>query len=442
MDDQWVLPADSEPDVERQLETLERAQNALWAQLRTEDDPDRRMALLAEFSENRKTIERLTESLGYRQSAGSPLADTAYRVHLLDEPRPRSVDTPFPADDEDELPLASRRQFSFDEYGDLVGLPDGGPDAPGFVNGNATSANGNGSAGGGATVNGNGNGNGNGNAGAATANGERDAGAEAAANGDGARNGMTDPRPIVDDRSPSAGLRPPAPPPERPGRRPGRTSSGDLPTGPVPAAPSALGASFESSSQPSGPEARHGDEIGQQGPPPRPSADGASAPRPAYPDYGRRTPVGAKASGSRAPEHRTASPDPTSPIPAGGRTETTSAASRAAQFLTDADSPRRGLLLLGGLVVVLALAWFAFGRGGDGATELASGGSAADRDGEDLAGPAADLALGEIVVGLRNMGLDAVIAERRGPIDRAGRDGADRGGPRRRPRTRPDDRAR
>ena len=66
------------------LSSLQRAQDELWAKLRREVDPDRRMALLSAFGENRAEIERLTEVLGAsgRSVVERPLA---YRVELIDD---------------------------------------------------------------------------------------------------------------------------------------------------------------------------------------------------------------------------------------------------------------------------------------------------------------------------------------------------------------------
>ncbi len=81
-DDHWLNPSDSEAGATDRLAALQRAQDALWLQLRNEEDPERRMVLLSQFSENRAAIEQLTESVA---AGGDPTSVTEHlRVELID----------------------------------------------------------------------------------------------------------------------------------------------------------------------------------------------------------------------------------------------------------------------------------------------------------------------------------------------------------------------
>lgn len=72
MDEQRSNQPRSDYEANNQLEALRLIQEELWTTLRSEDDPDIRMALLARFAENRDTIADLTSraacSSGQRQS--------------------------------------------------------------------------------------------------------------------------------------------------------------------------------------------------------------------------------------------------------------------------------------------------------------------------------------------------------------------------------------
>ena len=118
------------------------------------------------------------------------------------------------------------------------------------------------------------------------------------------------------------------------------------------------------------------------------------------------------------PRHRSPSPPPVRSHPA--RTSQTPIVAKRRKpeppSSPGPDSLRRILLVLGGLGVVLGMAWFLLGRSSDEPpTSVAS--EVADGDAlDEPASPTADLELGELVVGLRNLGLNGVLAERRGEV--------------------------
>ena len=87
MDDQRIYSSESKPEnAATQLASLQRQQDALWVELRSEDDPDRRMALLSQFSENRSAIAQLSKSDG--ESIGPSAGSFGYRVELIDDAAP------------------------------------------------------------------------------------------------------------------------------------------------------------------------------------------------------------------------------------------------------------------------------------------------------------------------------------------------------------------
>ena len=84
MDDTGPHAYHSGPDPARELAELEAAQQELWSTLREEDDPELRMSLLSQFSENRAEIGRLRAELGAEvQSTGRTAP--FYQVELVGE---------------------------------------------------------------------------------------------------------------------------------------------------------------------------------------------------------------------------------------------------------------------------------------------------------------------------------------------------------------------
>ena len=84
---------------------------------------------------------------------------------------------------------------------------------------------------------------------------------------------------------------------------------------------------------------------------------------------------------------------------------------------SEAESPRRALMLLAGLVAVLGVSWVLLsGPGGDAPTSAASEPTGSTSVDEQVAAPSADAEVDEIMVGLSNMGLNTVGAERRGSV--------------------------
>lgn len=101
MEEPWNHPHESMDDAATELRSLQEAQRELWATLRNEDDPELRMSLLSQFSENRAAIDELTEQLGLETGGGT---GQEYRVEIVEgddilgEPtpqRPGSSSLPF-----------------------------------------------------------------------------------------------------------------------------------------------------------------------------------------------------------------------------------------------------------------------------------------------------------------------------------------------------------
>jgi basic membrane protein A len=277
----------------QELTSLQRAQDELWAQLRGEVDPDRRMSLLSEFGDNRAEIERLTEALG---ASGRAVDDgpVAYRVQLVDQ-------------DSAEPEVTGDGPLTFDDAGDLV-------PSPGLASSHAAHLD--------------------------LDRDQREMEVETVlrANAD--------------------------------------HEDGD-----------------------------DHDDLGQVGVEDAPATLGRAADRPVPPPPPTR---------SRPPAPQSRPPAMTSQHPVITKSRTVQQRARANDSSPRPDGSRRILLLFGGLGVGLAMAWLLLARTSDDpstsvASEVADG--AAD---DSPAAPATDVALGELVVGLRNMGLDGVLAERRG----------------------------
>ncbi len=92
MDDTGPHTYDSGQDPVGELAALEAAQQELWATLREEDDPELRMSLLSQFSENRAAIGRLRTQLGVDQggAGGAP----HYQVELVGQDGDDDFDRP------------------------------------------------------------------------------------------------------------------------------------------------------------------------------------------------------------------------------------------------------------------------------------------------------------------------------------------------------------
>ncbi|MEM9613768.1 MAG: BMP family ABC transporter substrate-binding protein [Actinomycetota bacterium] len=84
MDDTGPHAYDSGQDPAGELAELEAAQQQLWATLREEDDPELRMSLLSQFSENRAAIGHLRAELG-ADGQGATGAAPFYQVELVGE---------------------------------------------------------------------------------------------------------------------------------------------------------------------------------------------------------------------------------------------------------------------------------------------------------------------------------------------------------------------
>lgn len=99
MDDTGPRAYDSGQDPAGELAELEAAQQQLWATLREEDDPELRMSLLSQFSENRAAIGRLRAELG-ADNQGPGISAPFYQVELV----PDAADDDHPAPEPAVLP--------------------------------------------------------------------------------------------------------------------------------------------------------------------------------------------------------------------------------------------------------------------------------------------------------------------------------------------------
>ncbi|MGI9614090.1 MAG: BMP family ABC transporter substrate-binding protein [Acidimicrobiales bacterium] len=292
MGEQWSHRSGAQADTDEELAALQRAQDDLWSKLRGEVDPDRRMALLSAFSENRAEIERLTEELAV---SGRPVGEPAvsYRVAVVD-PEETAERLAFDASGE-LVPSASsaRAHAQHVEVDPTLSTP------AGFLHDN----------------------------GQQFEIGDR-------------HHELYEAVELQEEE-------------ER--YEPRRADTGVFDR-----------------------EARTGQAQPHRQPSPPPVRN--------QPARTSQTPVVVERQKPEAP---------TSPGP---------------------DSLRRILLVLGGLGVVLGMAWFLLGRSSDDpptsvASEVADGDAA-----NEPAAPTSDLELGELVVGLRNLGLNGVVAERRGAV--------------------------
>lgn len=320
---QWTDSAGSDSEgPAHQLEALRLIQHELWTTLRSEDDPEVRMALLARFGENRVAIDRLTEQLGGDDVADEP---PGYRVELVDGPAQNGhVDQ-----------VAQNGQ---------VGRPRGLGDLMGAVTppGDANEAD--------------------------VARAQRD----------------------------------------EPLDEPGLSSS-----------------YFTAPSAPIGPMA---DRFSAPPPPPvrRPTDRDAGRPTDRPTDRPAARPVDrqqrpAPVAGSHEPRSVGASASVTAERSAGSKRSSDSLSGFMPTFLSSngvtGESPQRALVLLGGLLAVLGLAWFVLSGPSDEETaSTAASDVVATGDEQTPAGPSADEKVKSITDVLHGLGLANVVVERRGEV--------------------------
>ena len=441
MDDQWIYPSESQADAAAQLDALQRAQDELWVELRNEDDPERRMALLSEFGHNRSAIEALTRQLAGAEPS-RPDDAMSYRVELIDE----EIDGPDMAERRDGVAAydsTNLEDAGLDE-GDLDDAAHDDVDLDHQVLDDAVLDD----------------------AALHDASGDDVAPDRVADGGHGDPAGAVKPLSFddsgelveLDDHDAAAFLRPDEPVHlSTPGsvashlEGPGQladTIFGQPRSGPSFAARGAGAAGqrgaysndrggregLESIDHPSGPRGAYSDDrSGREGPDsadhpisdvPPPRHRGPAPAGRTHPDGGVDDQYGIGRSHESGPGR--ARPRVTSSGrargPAGGPAATSQyPAVRAPRPVRPAPeaptrSPRRALVLLGGLAVVLGAAWLLLGRGqGEAPTSVAS--EVADNaDGDSPAGPGADAGIDEILAMLQSNGLDTVGAERRGEV--------------------------
>ena len=436
MGDQWSYRAGSQSGAVDELGALQRAQDELWAKLRGEVDPDRRMALLSEFADNRARIERLTELLG---ASGRPVdgPSVSYRVEIVDGSVDPTAAMPAGTPNESDEPLV------FDAAGDLV-------PSSGLARAHAASLDSE-------------------RAPAPHANGHRPPVVEGRRSqarvdrgvvdhGAAHRDALDDDAldhdrlddDVVDDGSLDDGSLDDRSVDHDP------LADGSVDHDPVGHAPLDDEAADDA--------VDHDGFVHED-----PSDDGADHRRLVDPGFGRQRSgryqnlaaeeragrdgaaddheyddvgdAGGRRGRASGTDHeplgvfsRPANPDrasgrlvpppppvrrkpaQTSQTPVVGTRPAGRKAKGRSVSTAGPDSSRRILLVLGGLGVVLAMAWFLLGRSPEDADTNVASDAAVDADADEVAGPTADLELGEIVVGLRNMGLSGVLAERRGDV--------------------------
>lgn len=334
MGEHWSDRVGARADTVEDLSSLQRAQDELWAKLRREIDPDRRMALLSEFGENRAEIERLTEVLG---ASGRSVVERpfVYRVELTDD---QLEQTDRRKADHDAEPLM------FDTDGNLV-------PASGFAPAHAASL---GLAG-------------------------SEAGHSYPADLWLMANGHHD---VVD---PTSSLPAGIPPDHRL----------DVPDGPSSTTVPPLSHDENENENEQDEQPRAADDLGVFG---RPASTGDLSRRPdrrsrQAPSRSREV-FGPRPDVDDSPQRRQPPPPPPARRRQPAKTHQMPVVRKAATSGPGPESARRALLVLGGLGVVLAVAWLLLARSSDDATTNLASEVAANLEG-DPATPTTDPTIGE-----------------------------------------------